>query len=88
MYLRIRKGVQPSDAYSHFWYRQVTMCMNRQEQFTPPYGREPSVLLALIHEVWRFRNGRTRAESSSYLKKTSNGSATHNSLVSNKLFVR
>ena len=33
-------------------YRQVTMRINKQEQFTPPYGREPSELLALVREYF------------------------------------
>ena len=33
-------------------YRQVTMYINKQRQFTPT-GREPSELLALMYENWR-----------------------------------
>ena len=50
--LRIRKGVNPSDAYSQLLgYRQVTINANKQEQFTP-IGREPSELLALALEYF------------------------------------
>ena len=34
-------------------YRQVTMLLNKQEQFTPN-GREPSELLALSSKYWRY----------------------------------
>ena len=79
MYLRIRKGVQPSDAYSLSWLPASDLDINKQEQFTPPYGREPSELLALMSEYFAgILKERTRAESSSYLKKTSNGNATLN----------
>ena len=32
-------------------YRQVTININKQEQFTPPYGREPSEQLALMLNI-------------------------------------
>ena len=61
-------------------YRQVTIHVNKQEQFTPICGREPSEQLALTCEILAvFDERETRAESSSYLKST-NGSATHNSI--------
>ena len=45
-------------------------------------GREPSEQLALSYEYLPvFKNERTRAESSSYIKKTSNGNATHNFIL-------
>ena len=48
-----------------------------------PYGREPSELLALMSEYFAgILKERTRAESSSYLKST-NGNATHNSIIVN-----
>jgi len=46
-------------------YRQVTININKQEQFTPN-GREPSELLALMLNILPvFRKRETRAESSS-----------------------
>ena len=49
--LRIKKGVQPSDAYSLIWLPPSDLTQNKQEQFTPPYGREPSELLALCVNI-------------------------------------
>ena len=51
--LRIRKGVQPSDAYSQLLgYRQVTMQCKQARTVHAPYGREPSELLALALEYF------------------------------------
>ena len=33
--LRIKKGVQPSDAYSPYWLPASDLDINKQEQFTP-----------------------------------------------------
>lgn len=44
--------MQPSDAYSQFWLPPSDLTPNKQEQFTPPYGREPSELLALALEYF------------------------------------
>lgn len=73
--------MQPFDAYSRLLgYRQVTNMLNKQEQFTP-IGREPSELLALSMNIWRYSKSReTRAESSNIYKVT-NGSATHISFL-------
>ena len=38
--------------FSELGYRQVTINANKQEQFTPIYGREPSELLALALEYF------------------------------------
>ena len=43
----------------------MTINVNKQEQFTPPYGREPSELLALTLNILPvFDRRETRAESS------------------------
>ena len=50
--------------------------INKQEQSTPPYGREPSELLAPMSEYFAgILKERTRAESSSYLKSTNGNDA-------------
>ena len=48
--------------FSTFGYRQVTIHVNKQEQFTPPYGREPSELLALTCEYFAGIQSRERQE--------------------------
>ena len=60
--VRIRKGVQPSDAYSLSWLPASDLDINKQEQFTPPYGREPSELLALTCEYFAGIQSRERQE--------------------------
>ena len=66
-------------------YRQVTMRINKQEQFTPPNGREPSELLALVREYFAgIRIERDKSRKLKLSKKTSNGIATLNFIVNNK----
>ena len=45
--------MQPSDAYSFIRLPPSDRDINKQEQFTPK-GREPSELLALMSEYWRY----------------------------------
>ena len=65
-------------------YRQVTMRINKQEQSTPLTDVNLlNCLLSCANILPVFELRETRAESSSYIKST-NGNATHNSLISNK----
>ena len=57
--------------------------LNKQEQFTPPYGREPSELLALSANIGGIQ-GRKNKSRKLKLSKKYERDATHNPYSVNK----
>lgn len=69
--------------FSFFGYRQVTILPNKQEQFTP-IKREPSELLALGSEFWRYSRMREQEPKTHVSKKNERGDALFIGLMISK----
>ena len=73
----IQKRRQPFDACFSIWLPPSDLTPNKQKWFTPYEDMNPPNCLFSVLNIGGIRWKRTRAESSSYNKKTTNGT-THN----------